>query len=81
LIKKYIFLLKNLFLLLTNPNLGDTIILYNYLYRILKGGNYCMKKFYTSPELEVTELLAEDILTASTDLSDEVEMDGSDLFN
>jgi len=40
-----------------------------------------MKKFYTSPELEVTELLAEDILTASTDLSDEVEMDGSDLFN
>ena len=38
----------------------------------------CMKKFYTKPELEVTELLAEDILTAS---ENEVEMDGSDLFN
>ena len=37
-----------------------------------------MKKFYTKPELEVTELLAEDILTGS--LENEVEMDGSDLF-
>ena len=37
-----------------------------------------MKKFYTKPELEVTELLAEDILTAN--LENEVEMDGSDLF-
>ena len=42
-----------------------------------------MKKKYFSPELEVTELLAEDILTGSTDsdLKSEVEMDGSDLFS
>ena len=41
-----------------------------------------MKKFYTSPELEVTELLAEDIICASlSGTGDEVEMDGSDLFN
>ena len=40
-----------------------------------------MKKFYTSPELEVTVLLAEDILTASSELDNEVEMDGGDLFN
>ncbi len=39
-----------------------------------------MKKFYTSPELEVTELLAEDILSVSSELETEVEMDGSDLF-
>lgn len=38
-----------------------------------------MKKFYTSPELEVTLLLAEDILSASLD--NEVEMDGKDLFD
>ena len=31
-----------------------------------------MKKFYTTPELELTLLLAEDILT----LSDEVEIEG-----
>lgn len=37
-----------------------------------------MKKFYAKPELEVTELLAEDILTAS---ENEVEMDGKDLFD
>ncbi len=43
-----------------------------------------MKLKYFSPELEVTLLLAEDILNASTgtDISDaEVEMDGSDLFD
>lgn len=39
-----------------------------------------MKKFYSKPELEVTELLAEDILSASSELETEVEMDGSDLF-
>lgn len=38
-----------------------------------------MKQKYFSPELEVTLLTAEDILSASTD-SNEVEMDGSDLF-
>ncbi len=36
-----------------------------------------MKQKYIHPELEVTKLTAEDILSASTD---EVEMDGSDLF-
>ncbi len=51
----------------------------------LKGGN-CMKKFYKSPELEVTELLTEDILTASYDNDDsdsadnEVVIDGESLF-
>lgn len=46
-----------------------------------------MKKFYTKPELEVTELLAEDILTASSEngdtglLDDEVTVDIGDLFN
>lgn len=43
-----------------------------------------MKKFYTQPELEVTELLAEDILSVSNDdtglLDDEVSIDGGDLF-
>ena len=39
-----------------------------------------MKQKYFSPELEITLLLAEDILTASNELQDEVEMDGSDLF-
>ncbi len=38
-----------------------------------------MKKNYYTPELEITLLTAEDILSASLD--DEVEMDGSDLFN
>lgn len=37
-----------------------------------------MKQKYFSPELEVTLLTAEDVLSASTD--NEVEMDGSDLF-
>lgn len=41
-----------------------------------------MKKFYTKPELEVTELLAEDILTVSVDLTEnEVEINGDSLFN
>ena len=35
-----------------------------------------MKKFYTSPELEVTELLADDVLTTSLD--PEVDIDGSE---
>lgn len=38
-----------------------------------------MKKFYNTPELEVTLLLAEDVLTAS--LEDEVEIDGEGLFD
>ena len=38
-----------------------------------------MKKFYNSPELEVTLLLAEDVLTAS--LEDEIEIDGDGLFD
>ena len=38
-----------------------------------------MKKLYASPELEVTLLLAEDILTASPD--NEVEIDGEGLFD
>ena len=38
-----------------------------------------MKKKYFSPELEVTELLAEDILDGSP--GKDVEMDGSDLFS
>lgn len=44
-----------------------------------------MKKFYTKPELEVTELLAEDILTASNGdtglLEKEVTVDVGDLFS
>lgn len=55
------------------------------LYRNAKKEVDCMKKFYTKPELEVTELLAEDILTASNDdtgiLDDEVTVDIGDLFN
>ena len=39
-----------------------------------------MKQKYIHPELEVTKLTAEDILTASPGLGDEVEIDGSDLF-
>ena len=37
-----------------------------------------MKQKYIHPELEVTKLTAEDILTGS--LETEVEIDGSDLF-
>ena len=37
-----------------------------------------MKQKYIHPELEVTKLTAEDILTASPG---EVEMDGGDLFS
>lgn len=33
-----------------------------------------MKKFYNSPELEVTLLLAEDVLTSSPELENEVEI-------
>ena len=44
-----------------------------------------MKKFYEMPELEVTELLVEDILTTSNDddniSEDEVIMNGDSLFN
>lgn len=44
-----------------------------------------MKKFYEMPELEVSELLIEDILTASNDDEDlddnEVVMDGESLFD
>lgn len=40
-----------------------------------------MKKLYASPELEVTLLLAEDILTASPDTDNEVEIDGEGLFD
>ena len=63
--------------ILTNISIGDTINTYQFIQTKHKEEN-CMKKFYTKPELEVTELLAEDILTAS--LENEVEMDGSDLF-
>lgn len=38
-----------------------------------------MKKNYYTPELEITLLTAEDILSAS--LTNEVEIDGGDLFN
>ena len=42
-----------------------------------------MKKYYYSPELEVTLLLAEDVLTASQDpeLEDEIEINGDGLFD
>ena len=44
-----------------------------------------MKKSYFKPELEVTELMLEDILTASNDddniSNDEVVMNGDSLFN
>ena len=44
-----------------------------------------MKKFYEMPELEVTELLVEDILTTSNDddtiSEDEVIMNGDSLFS
>ena len=40
-----------------------------------------MKKFYTTPELEVTLLLAEDILTVSEGQGNEVEIDGEGLFD
>ena len=44
-----------------------------------------MKKSYFKPELEVTELMLEDILTASNDdddiSNDEVIMNGDSLFN
>ncbi len=46
-----------------------------------------MKKFYTKPELEVTELFAEDILSESLEngdtglLDDEVTVDIGDLFS
>ena len=44
-----------------------------------------MKKSYFKPELEVTELMLEDILTASNDddnlSEDEVIMNGDSLFN
>ena len=41
-----------------------------------------MKKFYYSPELEVTLLLAEDVITASNDpdLDNEIEIDPDDSF-
>ena len=41
-----------------------------------------MKKYYYSPELEVTLLLAEDVLTASQDpeLEDEVELEPGEGF-
>ena len=35
-----------------------------------------MKKFYNSPEVEITELVAEDVLT----LSNEIEIDPGDDF-
>ena len=38
-----------------------------------------MKKKYLSPEVELTLLTVDDILTASLD--DEIEIDGEDLFN
>jgi len=40
-----------------------------------------MKQKYVHPELEVTKLTAEDILSASSELDTEVEIDGGDLFN
>ena len=40
-----------------------------------------MKQKYFSPEFEVTLLLAEDILTVSDELENEVEIDGEGLFN
>lgn len=41
-----------------------------------------MKQKYSSPELEVTLLLARDILMVSGDLAsdNEIEMDGGDLY-
>jgi len=40
-----------------------------------------MKKFYTSPEFEVTLLLSEDVLMASLDLDNEVDINGDGLWN
>ena len=44
-----------------------------------------MKKFYEIPEIEISELLIEDILTSSNDDTDESEdeviMDGEGLFD
>ena len=40
-----------------------------------------MKQKYFSPEFEVTLLFAEDVLTASLELKDEVEIDGGGLFD
>lgn len=39
-----------------------------------------MKKFYASPEFEVTLLLSDDVLAASLELDDEVDIDGGDLW-
>ena len=38
-----------------------------------------MKKFYNSPEFEITMISVDDVLLAS--LEDEVEIDGKDLFS
>ena len=40
-----------------------------------------MKKFYTSPEFEVTHLTPAEIINASLELDDEVEIDGGDLWS
>jgi len=40
-----------------------------------------MKKFYASPELEVTLLLSEDVLMASLELDDEVDINGGKLWD
>lgn len=40
-----------------------------------------MKKFYASPEFEVTLLLSDDVLTASLELDDEVDINGDGLWN
>ena len=40
-----------------------------------------MKKFYASPEFEVTNLVPTDIINASEDLEDEVEIDGEGLWD
>ena len=41
-----------------------------------------MKKFYNSPELEITELVADDILATSNGLDNEIDIDpGDDFWN
>lgn len=69
--------------MLTNTNLNATIKCAN-LYRNAKKEVNCMKKIYTQPELEVTELFAEDIISLSNGdtglLDDEVTVDIGDLF-
>ena len=39
-----------------------------------------MKKFYTSPELEVTLLMAEDVLTSSPELDKEIDFEPDENF-